>query len=85
MRFVDDLNNLIFGFLDGGDNVGVSTGIGNGVTDTNAVTLEKQPVVDHGLDVAVKFAVFLKKNNNRKHLRILNTLRTYKSMITIRC
>lgn len=60
VRFVDDLNNLIFGFLDGGDNVGVSTGIGNGVTDTNAVTLEKQPVVDHGLNVTVKFAIFLK-------------------------
>ena len=38
--FVDDLNNLIFGLLDGGDNVGISTGIGNSVTNTDAVTLE---------------------------------------------
>ena len=61
MRFVDDLNDLIFGLLDGGDNVGVSTRISNGVTDTDTVTLEEQPVVDDGLDVTVKFAVFLKK------------------------
>ena len=61
MRFVDDLNDLIFGLLDGGDNVGVSTRISNGVTDTDTVTLEEQPVVDYGLDVTVKFAVFLKK------------------------
>jgi len=40
VRFVDDLNDLIFGLLDGGDNVGVSTWIGNSVTDTDAVTFK---------------------------------------------
>jgi len=61
VRFVDDLNDLVFGLLDGGDNVGVSAWIGNCVTDTDTVTFQEQPVVDHGLNVAVKFAVFLKE------------------------
>ena len=59
MRFVDDLNNLIFGLLDGGNNVRVCAGIGDGVSDTDAVALEEQPVVDDRLDVAVELAVFL--------------------------
>ena len=61
MRLVDDLNHLVFGLLDGRDNVGVGGGISDGVADTDAVALEEQPVVDDRLNVAVEFAVFLKK------------------------
>ena len=59
MRLVDDVNHLVFGFLDGRDDVGVCAGIGDGVSDTDAVALEEQPVVDDRLDVAVELAVFL--------------------------
>ena len=57
VSFVDDLNNLILGFLDGGDDVRVGARIGNCVTDTDAVTFEEQPVVNNGLNVAVEFSV----------------------------
>lgn len=33
--------------------------IGDGVLDANAVALDEQPVVDHGLDVAVKQTVLV--------------------------
>ena len=61
MRLVDDVNHLVFGFLDGRDDVGVGAGIGDGVSDTDAVALEEQPVVDDRLDVAVELTVFLEK------------------------
>jgi hypothetical protein len=61
VRLVDDLNHLVFGFLDGGDDVGVGAGISNGVADTDAVALQQKPVVDHRLNVSVEFAVFLEK------------------------
>ena len=60
MGLVDDVNDLVLSLLDGGDDVGVSPGIGDGVTDTDAVALQQQPVVDDGLNVSVKFSVFLK-------------------------
>jgi len=62
VRLVDDLNHLVFSFLDGRNNVRVGGRIGNGVTDTDAVALQQQPVVDDCLNVAVKSSVFLKKS-----------------------
>lgn len=59
VRLVDDLNDLVLGLLDGCNDVGVGPGIGNGVADSNAVTLQQQPIVDDGLNVPVELAVFL--------------------------
>lgn len=36
--------------------INVGLGVGNGVPNTNTVSLQQQPVVDQGLDVTVHFA-----------------------------
>lgn len=36
--------------------INVGLGVGNGVPNTDTVTLQQQPVVDQGLDVTVHFA-----------------------------
>ena len=54
VRLLDDLVHVLLGLRDSVQDVSVGGGVGNGVTDTDAVSLNHQPVVDHGLDVSVE-------------------------------
>ena len=56
---VDHLVHVLLGLADGVEDVVVGQRIGDGVLYTDTVALDEQPVVDHGLDVAVKQAVFV--------------------------
>lgn len=59
VSFVNNLYYLVFGFLDRSNDVGVGLGIGNGVTNSDGMAFDQQPIVDHGLDVAVEATVHL--------------------------
>ena len=45
----------------------VCAGIGDGVANTDTVTFQQQPIIDHSLNVSIKSSVFLKR-------KILSTL-----------
>ena len=59
MGLVDHLVHVLLGLADGVEDVVVGQRIGDGILDTDTVALDEQPVVDHGLDVAVKQAVLV--------------------------
>ena len=52
--------NTYLGSLDGVLDILVGLLVSDGVSNSDAVTLQKQPVVDHCLDVAVELSSYLK-------------------------
>ncbi len=49
VSLVNNFVHLSLGVLNGLQNVGVGLGVGDGVADTDTMTLNKQPVVNHSL------------------------------------